>query len=121
MTENENTENWRTDVGGLKPKLKILDGETKEIEFLDEGTKSMHPDYGESVKFMVKEGGEEKVWYVNSRTFTILTRIKEIGTPLKGHKIKISRTGEKKSDTRYAMETLTDGNKQPEVTKTEVK
>jgi hypothetical protein len=98
-------EDWRNNIKELNPKLKIADGETKIFTFLDEGRNYKHPDFKLAVTFTVQvEGSEEKnTWFVNAEAYGLLNQIKALGT-LTGVKVKLSRTGSKKSDTRYNIE-----------------
>jgi len=105
MEDQKQIEDWRENITNLNPKLKIADGETKTFTFLDEGKKYKHPDYKPCVVFTVQlEGVEEKnTWFVNAEAFGLLSQIKNLGE-LTGEKVKLSRTGSKKSDTRYKIE-----------------
>ena len=87
-----------------KPVFKIGDGERKEIIFLDEGT-SIENKYGRSVLFNVKEGGDEKVWFINKTKFSLLKEIKA-NAPLKDKKAAVLRIGKEKTDTRYSIKFL---------------
>jgi len=101
--QNSNVEDWREEVSdSSKATLKIADGESVVVTFLSEGKKRSHQDFGESVVFEVKKGEEEFTWYVNANNFSLLKQIKELGVLLNS-KAKISRTGSKKSDTRYTI------------------
>ena len=104
-TETQTDVDWRNDVSDPKPTLKILDGETKIVKFLDEGNKKTSVDYGTSIVFNVEYGGEEMNFYVKENNFSLLKQIKEIGS-LVGVSANISRKGSKKSDTRYTIEKL---------------
>ena len=105
MTENEKSEvNWRDEVStSSSPILKIADGETKKIVFLNEGKIMSHPDFGSSVVFAVEHEKEEKRFYVRSSNYALLGQIKDLGETLVGKVVKISRKGSKKSDTRYTI------------------
>lgn len=104
MEDQKEISDWRNEVGDLNPKLKILDGETKIFTFKDEGTKYKHPDYKPSIIFTVQvENTDDKnTWFVNAEAYGILNQIKKLGK-LTGLKVKVSRTGSKKSDTRYEI------------------
>jgi len=102
-TEKQEEIDWRKDVSDPKPTLKILDGESKTVKFLSEGTKRTSVDYGTSVVFEVEHGGEEMNFYVKENNFSFLKLIKELGS-LIGVSANISRKGSKKSDTRYTIE-----------------
>lgn len=107
MEEENQTEvgDWRKEVSSsLNPKLKIQDGETKTITFMDEGSNYKHPDYKPCIIFTVKlEGNEEELtWYVNKEAYGVLNQIKALGK-LTGLKVTVSRTGSRKSDTRYKI------------------
>lgn len=107
--ENQETqkevEDWRSDVSEAKSTLKLADGESVVVTFLDEGTRKTHVDFGTSVVFKVKvlDAEEERLWYVNAQNYNLLGQLKELGT-LTNVKAKISRTGSKRSDTRYSVE-----------------
>ena len=118
-TNTQISEDWRTDVSdSASTTLKILDGETKNVVFLDEGKKNFHQDYGTSIIFKVEHEHEvedasgnkemkieEMNFYVKENNFSLLKQLKEIGT-LIGVAAKISRVGSKKSDTRYTIEII---------------
>lgn len=116
-TNKQISEDWRTEVSdSAGTTLKILDGETKNVIFLDEGRKNFHQDYGTSIIFKVEHehevDGEMKIeemnFYVKENNFSLLKQLKEIGT-LIGVAAKISRVGSKKSDTRYTVEVIKTG------------
>ncbi len=102
-TETQKDVDWREDVSDPKPTLKILDGESKTVKFLDEGNKKTSVDYGTSIVFNVEFGGEEMNFYVKENNFSLLKQIKELGS-LIGTTANILRVGSKKSDTRYSIE-----------------
>ena len=105
-TNTQISEDWRTEVSdSAGATLKILDGETKNVVFLDEGEKRTHPDYGTSIVFNVEHEGEEMNFYVKVNNYSLLKQLKEIGK-LTGVPVKISRVGAKKSDTRYTVEVI---------------
>jgi len=117
-TNKQLSEDWRDDVSdSSNATLKILDGETKKVVFLDEGNKITSADYGTSIVFKVEheheveEDGqkvmkvEEMNFYVKENNYSLLKQIKEFGK-LTGTIAKISRVGSKKSDTRYTVEKL---------------
>lgn len=107
----ENTEqqdiDWREDITEPKSVLKVADGESKVFVFQDEGVKIPSVDYGTSVAFSVieEESKEARTFYVKANNFSFLAQIKELGD-LKGVKVKVSRKGSKRSDTRYTIEKL---------------
>ena len=107
MEENTSIENWRDNISETAATtLKIQDGEVKFVTFLDEGNKRTHADYGDSIVFQVKEDDNAEeilLFYVNPQNFALLRQIKELGS-LTGKRVKISRTGSKKNDTRYSVE-----------------
>lgn len=105
---------WRDEVSdSAGSTLKVLDGETKIAVFLNEGEKRTSADYGTSIVFkveheVVNEETKEKEmqemnFYVKENNFSLLKQFKELGK-LTGKLISISRTGSKKSDTRYTIE-----------------
>ena len=110
------SEDWREDVSDSSgATLKILDGETKTAVFLDEGVKRTSADYGTSIVFKVehevlnketkKNEVQEMNFYVKENNYSLLKQFKELGK-LTGVAIRISRTGSKKSDTRYTIEKI---------------
>ena len=102
-TNKQISEDWRADVSdSASATLKVLDGETKKIVFLDEGRKNMHADFGTSIVFKVEHEKEEMNFYVKENNYSLLKQIKDLGD-LTGKVAEISRIGEKKSDTRYTI------------------
>ena len=105
-TEQQKNIDWRDDVSdSANVTLKVLDGESKTVKFLDEGNKKTSVDYGTSIVFKVEHGEEEMNFYVKENNFSLLKQIKELGS-LIGIRANISRKGSKKSDTRYTIESL---------------
>ena len=103
-TQKQVSEDWRADVSDSSgATLKVLDGETKQAIFLDEGKKRTSADYGTSIAFSVEFGGEPMNFYVKENNFSLLKQFKELGV-LTGKVINITRVGSKKSDTRYTIE-----------------
>lgn len=104
MTEEQTQVNqdWREDISEPAETLKIADKESVVVTFLDEGEARTHSDYGTSIVFGVEVVGMGKPmkWYVNAKNFDLLGQIKALGK-LTGNMFEISRTGSKKSDTRY--------------------
>ena len=97
------SEDWRNEISdSSNATLKILDGETKKMVFLDEGRKNTHADFGTSIVFKVEHEGEVMNFYVRDNNFSLLKQIKELGK-ITGIAVEISRVGEKKSDTRYTI------------------
>ena len=105
MEEQKIMEDWRNDITPNKDTLKVKDGESSIFTFLDDGTKKNSKDYGDSIAFQIKIDNDEKpkIFYVKSNNFSFLGKIKEFGK-LAGLKVKVSRIGSKKSDTRYTIE-----------------
>lgn len=105
--ETQQQENWREDVNELPPAIKVVDGEIATFAFMDEGKKLDSKDYGESVVFRVTVVGlgEIRSWYVNKNNYPLLKQLKELGT-LTGKTLEVTRTGSKKSDTRYMVKTI---------------
>jgi len=112
--ETQKSIDWRDDVSdSAGSTLKVLDGETRKAVFLDEGKKITSADYGTSIVFQVehevlneetkKNEMQEMNFYVKENNFSLLKQFKELGK-LTGKLISISRTGSKKSDTRYTIE-----------------
>lgn len=104
---NATLEDWRTDITDSKDTLKLKDGDIVIGTFADEGTKRSHPDFGNSVafQFIVENEKTPKTFYVKSNNFSLLGQIKVLG-PLTGTKVRLSRIGSKKSDTRYSVKKL---------------
>ena len=108
MEEQKSMEDWRDNVSEETATLKILDGEQVKVTFLDEGEQYVHQEYGKSIVFNVKKLAENEAdgdyrFYVNPNNFALLKQLKELGE-LTGQTVTISRTGSKKSDTRYTVE-----------------
>ncbi len=116
-TNTQISKDWRDELSDSKT-LKILDGETKDVVFLDEGIKRPNRDFGTSIVFKVEhemevedEEGNKEIrpvemnFYVKENNYSLLKQLKEIGI-LTGKPIKISREGSKKSDTRYTVEVI---------------
>lgn len=102
--QEEKSNDWRDDVSDSAAiTLKVLDGETKQVIFLDEGRKITSSDYGTSIVFKVEHGKEEKNFYVKENNYSLLKQIKELGE-ITGKLVNISRVGSRKSDTRYTIE-----------------
>ena len=103
---NTNLGNWRDEISDSKEQIKIKDGESKTVVFADEGKRSVHPDFGTSIVFSMLEDGskESKRFYVKENNFSLLQQIKALGPVIAGMKVKISRTGSTKSNTRYRVE-----------------
>jgi len=100
----QTSEDWRADVSdSTSATLKVLDGETKKVIFLDEGRKVTSVDYGTSIVFKVEHEETEMNFYVKENNYSLLKQVKEIGI-LTGKLVNISRVGSKKSDTRYTVE-----------------
>ena len=107
---------WRTDVSSeQKDILKVADGESVEFVFLSEGKVNHHADYGTSIVFNVSKDETEMLWFVNNQNYDLLKQIKDFGS-LVGLKAKVSRTGSKKSDTRYKIEKVESEPEAPEIT-----
>ena len=105
MENQTQVDDWRKELlTSLHPKLKIADGETKQFTFLDEGSKYKHPDYKPSIIFSVQVDGqtEKNTWFVNAEAYGVLNQIRSLGV-LTGLKVLVTRTGSKKSDTRYEI------------------
>ena len=103
MEEQNSIDDWRADISDSDiAVLKIRDGEEKRVLFLDEGTKFTHSEYGTSIVFEVDYKGSAMNFYVKENNFSLLKQIKQLGK-LTGTVVTISRTGSKKSDTRYTV------------------
>ena len=104
--QTQSSEDWRDDVSDSPgATLKIAGGEEKEFVFLSEGKKQTHSDFGTSVVFSVENEGETKNFYVRENNYSLLGQIKQLGD-ITGKVVRISRVGEKKSDTRYTIEEI---------------
>ena len=103
-TPNTATNDWRGEITESKATLKVKDGDVVEVTFADEGTKKVSADYGSSVAFSVllKDDKEPKTFYVKSNNYDLLGQIKALGS-LVGLKVRISRIGATKSNTRYKI------------------
>ena len=97
-------EDWRENISEPSQTLKLGDGDIVIGTFQDEGEKRTHVDYGTSIAFQFLEDGqkEPKTFYVKTNNFDFLRQIKSLGK-LTGLKVKISRVGTKRSDTRYKI------------------
>lgn len=105
--ETQNTEkerDWRDEITPSQETLKVKDGEKVIIVFANEGVKKESKDYGTSIAFhvLVENDKIPKVLYVKANNFDLLGQIKQLGK-LEGLKVELSRTGSKKSDTRYKV------------------
>jgi len=106
MEEQNSIADWRGEISDTdSATLKIQDGESVSVAFLNEGEAFTHSEYGKSIVFGVKKADEDFRWYVNPQNFSLLKQIKELGK-LTGQVVKITRTGSKKSDTRYTVEKI---------------
>lgn len=94
---------WRSELAEPTETLKIKDGEEVVFTFQDEGVRRTHPDFGTSVVFTIVKDGSEQSWYVKANNFSLLAQIKSLGI-LKGMRVKVSRIGSSRSDTRYKIE-----------------
>jgi len=104
--ENQITkiEDWRDGITEKSQTLKVRDGDVVEATFADEGRKVVSDDYGTSIVFnmLLKDNKEPKSFYVKSNNYDLLGQIKALGT-LTGVKVRISRIGSTKSNTRYKI------------------
>jgi hypothetical protein len=105
QTQISEQSDWRNEVSEGTATMKVLDGETKNMVFMNEGVQRTSADYGTSIAFDVESEEEKKTFYVKANNFSLLKQIKELGT-LTGQAVKVSRTGSKKSDTRYTIEKI---------------
>lgn len=99
MEENK----WRDDVGSWNPAWSP-EQEDNKITFLDEGKKE-DTQFGASIIFNIKVGEEERTWFVNPKSFNLLSQLRDLGA-LTNRNVTINRTGEGAKDTRYIV---TDG------------
>jgi len=103
MDAQNSIKDWREDIkDSSTATLKVLDGDQKLVLFLDEGTKFTHSEYGTSIVFKVEHKGSEFNFYVKENNYALLKQLKDLGK-LVGTVAMISRTGSKKSDTRYTV------------------
>lgn len=100
-------QDWRNDITPSAEVLKVKDGESVEVTFANEGEKKSHPDFGDSIQFLVmeKDKTEPKKFFVKANNYSLLAQIKELGK-LIGIRAKITRVGSKKSDTRYSIKKI---------------
>ena len=106
--EEQKSIDWRDNVlDNPIATLKIQDGESKFITFLNEGKTITSKDYGESIAFEVQEETktDTMIFYVNPQNYALLKQIKALGS-LIGKKVKVTRRGSRKSDTRYSVESI---------------
>ena len=106
--ENTKLDDWRSNITESKETLKLKDGDKVEVTFADEGRINNHVDFGTSIAFsvVVKGETEPRTFYVKSNNYSLLAQIKALGQ-LVGRNVRISRTGSKRSDTRYKITSLT--------------
>lgn len=99
---------WRSEVSSSTETLKVKDGETVRFTFMDEGVKRESVDYGNSIAFQVLCDGDSdaKTFYVKANNFAFLAQIKALGSTLKSTHVEVSRTGTKRSDTRYTIKKI---------------
>lgn len=103
-TEIVKPQDWRGEISDCAgTTLKVLDGESKKVVFLNEGNKKESVDYGTSIVFRVEYEKEEMNFYVKANNFSLLKQIKDLGETITGKVVTISRVGSKKSDTRYTI------------------
>lgn len=97
-------EDWRSELTEPTSTLKLKDGDVVVGVFGSEGEKKSHPDYGNSVAFQFLKDGEKepRTFYVKANNFDLLGQIKALGT-LTGMKVRISRIGSSRSNTRYKI------------------
>lgn len=104
--EQQNTVNdWRNNLQDIKSNnLKLKDGDIVIGFFKDEGKEIKHNEYGTSIVFQFLVEGEEEVknFYVKANNFDLLNQLKALGT-LTNLKVKLTRVGSKRSDTRYKV------------------
>lgn len=84
-----------------KPKFQIKGGESKLVQFMNEG-REIDNEYGPTIVFDVVEAGVQKVWFVGKKKYSLLRQI-AIGAPLSGKAALITRTGNLQKDTRYEV------------------
>ena len=97
-------QDWRTDITEPTATLKLKDGDIVIGTFEDEGVKKSHSEYGDSVAFQFLQDNEKepRTFYVKANNFSLLAQIKALGS-LKGLKVKLSRIGSRRLDTRYKV------------------
>ncbi len=88
-----------------RPKLKIQDGEQVEVTFLDEGKVIDSLDYGKAILFSVQVKGEEMVWFVSTKKFSLLREIAH-NKPVVTKVARVTRIGKGKADTRWSIKFL---------------
>lgn len=95
---------WAERINSFPEPFKIKDGETKSLTFLDNG--QSHRDQKnqkDDIVFIVQVDGTNMSWYVNTKSYSTLADIKDLGFPLKGKTITLSRKGSGRFDTRYTI------------------
>lgn len=104
MEEEQKSMDWRDEISEPKDILKVEPEKEVVFTFQDEGILRNHPEFGNAVTFGVLVEGEEKtkVWYVNSKNFDLLGQIKALGL-ITNMKVRVKRTGSRRSDTRYTI------------------
>ena len=97
-------EDWRADISEPTATLKLKDGDIVVGTFQNEGEKRTHADYGTSIAFQFLEDGQtdQKTFYVKANNYDLLGQIKALGD-LTNLKVKLTRVGSKRSDTRYKV------------------
>lgn len=95
---------WRSELTEPKTTLKIKDGDAVVGYFCDEGIKNNHVDYGSSIafQFLIEGEKEPKTFYIKSNNFDLLGQIKALGS-LTGIKVRLTRVGSTRSNTRYKV------------------
>ena len=107
MEQEKTIDDWRANISDSTETLKLKDGESVVGVFANEGLKKTHPDFGTSVafQFLKEQEKEPKTFFVKANNFSLLAQLKALGT-LTGTKVRISRKGSKRSDTRYQVEKI---------------
>lgn len=95
---------WANEMESFPEPFKLKDGESKTLKFLDNGKK--HHDRKnnkDDIVFVVESEGTNKAMYINSRSYSTLADIRDLGFPLIGKTITMSRKGSGRFDTRYSI------------------
>lgn len=75
---------------------------SENIIFLDNG-KPIDNQYGKSIMFNVNYKGADFIWFIKSKSYSLLKEIKK-NMPIQGKPAKVTRAGTTQADTRWAIE-----------------
>lgn len=74
---------------------------TEEIRFINNGTK-INNQYGESIMFQIQHKNVDMVWFIKSKSYSLLKEIKK-AIPVEGKAAEVTRAGTTQTDTRWAI------------------